>query len=192
MKKLLISLLLLFLLLAVVTVIYRKGVSISDLSRTLEQVPVSDAGLNSTAQEESRIFRRPSPRPDIFFALDGSGVSYVDIVAYPKAVLFLWTTQCQVCRDDLVRISQNCTAYEGVKLLFINLGESQTRVKQFISYYDLKKCVSDRILLDKQGYTAAKFYVTNVPTVVFFEYGTPIYKAYALNDYLIEKVYEKD
>jgi thiol-disulfide isomerase/thioredoxin len=181
-----------FLILVAAIVLSFKRSSIQDSSEVSDYVTVAqieeEAPLEETAQEPLI----EVVGPDTLYTLEGEAFKYIDLISYPKTVLFIWTTKCGVCKDELKRLSKNCSSYKGVKVFFINAGESQEKVMDFSSYYGLRECVTNKILLDRQAYVARKFYVSNVPTVVFFEYGTPIHKSYTINQYLIDRVYEAE
>ena len=190
MKRLLVILMVLFIASAIITTLNRKSVLEQESAKISQEVLVSE---DEPALKEGS--KGPSIQKwqlDVFYTLEGDPVKYNNVIFHPKTILFLWTSKCSLCKDMLVDLSKDCFSYKGVKIVFINLGESQERVKRFVDYYKLDKCISDRILLDKVGHSAIEFFVTSVPTVVFFEYGNPIYKAYTLNKYLIDKVYDKD
>ncbi len=188
MKKLILPAVFLIMI-AAILVSLRRG-PIQDSPEVFDYVSAPEIEEEFLVEEPAQ---EPAPEiagPDTLYTLDGQGHKYIDLISYPKTVLFIWTTRCSVCKDELKRLSRKCSSYEGVKVFFINAGESQEKVEGFIAYYDLKECVTDKILLDYQAYVAREFRVSNVPTVVFFEYANPIYKSYTLNQYLVDRVYQ--
>jgi len=190
MRRLSVILMVLFVVSAIVTTLNRRNVLEQESAEVGQKILVSDPEPTPKEEPEEPLF--PVRQPGIFYTLGGEAVKYEDLISYPKVILVLWTSKCDVCNDMLVEFSKDCFSHEEIKLVFVNLGESKERVKRFVDYYKLKDCATDRILLDREGYSAIKFFVANVPTIVFFEYGKPVHKAYTLNKYLIDKVYEKD
>lgn len=163
MKKIIIVLVCLFLLSAIIAAL------------TLRQKPQATALENKAEMT--------------FYTLDGEGMNYTEAVSPSKTVLFLWTSTCDVCRDTLIYLSKECSLYDDINVLYLNIGESKRLVKSFLSYYKIADCITDKTLLDAGASIRQKFFILGVPTVIFFKDGTPVNFSYTLNEYLIEKVF---
>lgn len=127
--------------------------------------------------------------PLFFYALDGQKISYNDTISPSKTVLFLWTSECTVCKDEIIRLSKECALYEDINVIYINLGETKRAVERFLSHYGVSSCILGNVLLDAAINIRRKFIVIGVPTVIFFKDGVPVDISYTLDDHLIKKVF---
>jgi thiol-disulfide isomerase/thioredoxin len=134
-------------------------------------------------------FAKDFTKNNTFYNLKDEKISYDEIIAYPNTILFLWTSWCPYCRKELLRLNRNCAYYKDVEFLYINLGENKTKVEKVISRLKLKKCISTKILLDKEGALGRKFSIIGVPAFIFLKKGIPIYKSYFINEELIKVVF---
>ena len=98
--------------------------------------------------------------------LDGETVSLSDLRGKPVMLNF-WATWCPPCRAELPYIQQ---IYEeqstrGFVVLTVNLGESPSKVKEFVQSYGL----SFPVLLDTKQGTAQKYNIGGIPTTFFID-----------------------
>jgi len=85
-----------------------------------------------------------------------------------KPVLLLfWTTWCPYCRDQLKEISdryQQLTG-EGLQVLAVNVGETESHVKSFARSRNL----SYSVLLDRSSDTARSYGILGIPTYILID-----------------------
>ena len=126
----------------------------------------------------------------IFSTLNGKEISYQKLVSKPKTVLFVWTTWCPSCKKEIKRLSKECFSVRGIDIKYINVGQSESKVKKFLKSNKIKDCISDNIILDKQSIIAQLYGITGIPSYVFIKNGKPIYKSYFFNEELAEMVFQ--
>jgi thiol-disulfide isomerase/thioredoxin len=131
-------------------------------------------------------------RAETYYKLDGSELSYETLISAPKTILFIWTTWCPVCREDLKSFSDNPYLPEDVKIFYVNIGEKKSRVEKFVNILGLQTAVTDNILLDPESVIAEKFSIIGIPTFIFFKNKIPVYRSYFINKQLIADVFEDE
>lgn len=82
-------------------------------------------------------------------------------------MLNFWATWCPPCREEMPLIQQ---VYEELSdkelvVLAINLGESSSKVKEFVQSYGL----SFPVLLDTKQDIAQKYNIRGIPTTIFID-----------------------
>ena len=109
-----------------------------------------------------------NPAPDFQLPnLDGKTVSLSDLRGKPVLLNF-WASWCRPCRDEMPHIQQVYEEWsdKGLVVLAINLGESSSKVKEFVQSYGLPFPV----LLDTKGDIAQKYNVRGlIPTTFFID-----------------------
>lgn len=82
-------------------------------------------------------------------------------------ILFFFTTWCPYCRDKFPFLAQKLKTYQeqGVRLLAIDVGESQAKVASFL---EGKEVLFD-VLLDRNSAVARSFGVVGVPTFILID-----------------------
>ena len=131
-----------------------------------EQKPVS-SGSNTQSQEVKRGTAIGDIAPDFDLAkVDGGSVSFKEIEGKP-AVLVFWTAWCPVCKEEAPHINQLAAEFEpkGVKVIGINIGESDARVAEGIKDFGIKYTVAR----DKDTSVSKSYKVVGTPTVVFLD-----------------------
>jgi peroxiredoxin len=83
------------------------------------------------------------------------------------AMLFLWTTWCPYCRQEIKTLNQMAPQLnkEGIVVFAVNVGESDYAVRRFIS----KNMIILRVLLDKNSAAAYNYDVIGVPTYIILD-----------------------
>ncbi len=127
-----------------------------------------------------------------FSSLEGNTLSYKELVSASKTVLFLWTTWCPYCREELERLSKKCIFLEGVDVYFVNVAQKESLVKKFAELENIRSCVREKIILDKDAYLSREFSVIAIPTFLFFKDGQPVYQSFFLDDEVLRTVYENE
>jgi peroxiredoxin len=120
-----------------------------------------------------------SPAPEFELAkLDGARVSLNDFAGKP-AVLVFWTAWCPSCKEKAPHINQLASEYQskGVRVLGINIGEGEARVREGIKY---------DVVHDADTQIAKDYKVVGTPTIVFLDkkgviryFGNELPKDYA-------------
>ena len=97
---------------------------------------------------------------------DGQSVSLSGFKGEPVLLNF-WATWCGPCRMEMPYIQEvyNRRSEHGVVVLSINIGESLTRVEEFMQDYNL----SFPVLLDFEGNVAERYNVGGIPTTYFID-----------------------
>jgi peroxiredoxin len=105
--------------------------------------------------------------PDFELAkLDGTKVSFNDIEGNPAVIVF-WTAWCPSCKEEAPHINKLAEEFDGngVRVLGINIGEGEARVKEGIKDFGIKYDV----LRDADTSVAKRYNVVGTPTVVFLD-----------------------
>ncbi len=105
--------------------------------------------------------------PDFELAkFDGGNIGTKDLAGNP-AVLVFWTAYCPVCKEEAPHINQLAAEFgpKGVKVIGINIGESDARVAEGIKSFGIKYTVAK----DRDTSVARNYRVMGTPTVVFLD-----------------------
>ena len=98
--------------------------------------------------------------------IDGQSVSLSDFQGQPLLINF-WATWCGPCRSEMSYIQEvydELSEREPV-VLSINIGESLTKVEEFMRGYNL----SFPVLLDMEGNVSEKYNIRAIPTTYFID-----------------------
>jgi len=114
---------------------------------------------------------------------DGSKIAFKDLEGSP-AVLVFWTAWCPVCKEEAPQLNKLSAEFEskGVRVVGINIGESDARINEGIKDFGIKYVVAK----DKDSSVAKSYKVIGTPTVVFLDkkgevkyFGNELPKDYA-------------
>jgi len=96
--------------------------------------------------------------------LDGQNISLSDFRGKPVALNF-WATWCGWCRVEMPYLQQVLEEWsdEGLVLLTIDVGESASKVRQFMQNNNF----SLPVLLDTRQVVAQKYNITSYPSTFF-------------------------
>ena len=123
------------------------------------------AGCSSSPAQSARI---GNPAPNFKLPnLEGKTVSLSDLRGKPVMLNF-WATWCPPCRAEMPHIQQVYEEWSdnGLVVLAINLGESSSKVKEFVQSYGL----SFPVLLDTKRDIAEKYNIRGlIPTTFFID-----------------------
>ena len=100
--------------------------------------------------------------------LEGEAVQLSAVLAQHKLVLLnFWATLCPPCIEetpDLVAL-QRANRERSFTVLGVNVGESQSRVKNFVS----RHLINYPVLLDRQTRVAESYGVVGIPTSILLK-----------------------
>jgi len=105
--------------------------------------------------------------PDFQFnSLEGESISLSDLRGKPVLINF-WATRCPPCVSEIPYLQEIYNEWSGTELilLVINIGESPTKVKEFLQGHNL----SLPVLLDAKQLVANKYRITAIPTTFFID-----------------------
>lgn len=99
--------------------------------------------------------------------IEGNTTSITDFKGKKNVILFFWTTWCPFCRAEMKELNKRYAEFgkDGVALLAINVGESQSKVENFITNAGL----IIPVLLDTSSATAYSYDIYGVPTYIFID-----------------------
>jgi len=99
-------------------------------------------------------------------SLESQTISLSDLKGTPVLINF-WATWCHPCVSEMPYLQEiyNEWSEAELMLLAINMGESSTKVKEFIQSYNL----SLPVLLDAKQLIASKYEIGAIPTTFFID-----------------------
>lgn len=82
-------------------------------------------------------------------------------------LLFFGTSWCPACRSEIPAMKNIYATYspKGLKVIYINIGESTKRVERFVQINSLPY----RVLLDKKETVADQYNIIGVPTFILID-----------------------
>ncbi len=108
-----------------------------------------------------------NPAPDFQLQnLDGQTVSLGNLQGKPLLINF-WATWCPPCRSEMPYIQEIYEEWsdKGLVLLAINIGESSSKVEEFMQSHNL----SFTVLLDTRQDITQKYNIQYIPTTFFID-----------------------
>jgi len=98
--------------------------------------------------------------------LDGQTVSLSNLRNKPVLINF-WATWCSPCRSEMPYIQEIYEEWsdKGLVVLAINMGESSSKVDEFMQSHNL----SFTVLLDTKQDVAQRYNITGIPTTFFVD-----------------------
>ena len=98
--------------------------------------------------------------------LDGQSISLSDLKGKPVLVNF-WATRCPPCVSEMPYLQEIYDEWsgKGLILLAINIGESSSKVEQFLQDHNL----SLPVLLDTRAVVAQRYNIRGIPTTFFID-----------------------
>ena len=99
-------------------------------------------------------------------SLDGQTVSLSNLRQKPVLINF-WATWCSPCRSEMPYIQEIYEEWsdKGLVVLGINMGESSSKIDEFMQSYNL----SFTVLLDTKQDVAQKYNIQYIPTTFFID-----------------------
>ena len=118
--------------------------------------------------------------------LSGEEVFLSDYLSEDHLLLFFWTTWCPHCRRGIKELARIISRSDQLasKIVLINIGESQRRVRKFLSQF---RKVSFNVLIDPRGELAWDCRIIGVPTYIVINKKRKVefYGYYLPRDYLV-------
>jgi peroxiredoxin len=114
---------------------------------------------------------------------DGTKISFKDLEGSPSVLVF-WTAWCPASKEEAPKINQLAAEFEskGVKVIGINIGESDARINEGIRDFGIKYTVAK----DRNAAVSKTYNVVGTPTIVFLDkkgdvqyFGNELPKDYA-------------
>ncbi len=98
--------------------------------------------------------------------LDGQSISLSDLKGKPVLINF-WATWCGPCVSEMPYIQEIYGEWsgKGLMVLAINMGESSSKVEQFLQDHNL----SLPVLLDTKQVVARRYNIRGIPTTFFID-----------------------
>ena len=98
--------------------------------------------------------------------LDGTTVSFDDLQGEPAVIVF-WTAWCPSCKEEAPEINKLVSIFggKGVRVLGINIGEGEARVREGIKEFGIEYDV----VRDADTTVAKRYGVVGTPTIVFLD-----------------------
>jgi len=127
---------------------------------------------------------------ETFERLDGSSISYASDIASGKSMIFLWTSRCPYCVNELCAMNKNENICKYSKCFFVNIGETKSEVNKVVKSLKLNDHITKNIVLDKDAILAMKFSVIGVPTFILMRDGKILDRAYHFDEKTIKHVFE--
>jgi len=125
------------------------------------------------------------------YNLEGKDFDFDKINSFENVILFFWTSQCPYCVAELNRLNKNFdfSKYKDIRFFYINIGESKSKVSNFINYLKLISNIKENVFLDSFGFLSEKYNVRAIPFYVFLKNGKVVKTGFFLNDRIIEEVF---
>ena len=151
-------------------------------SATEVKVPAAGNSAQTNEQKRGSAIGDLAPEFNLVKA-EGGNIATKDLEGNP-AVLVFWTAWCPVCKEEAPHINQLAAEFEskGVKVIGINIGESDARITEGIKSFGIKYTVAK----DTDTTVAKNYKVVGTPTVVFLDqkgtvqyFGNELPKDYA-------------
>jgi peroxiredoxin len=105
--------------------------------------------------------------PDFELArTDGGAISNKDLAGGPSVLVF-WTAWCPACKEEAPHVNSLASEFgpKGVKVVGINIGESDARIAEGIKDFGIQYIVAK----DRDTSVSKAFKVAGTPTVVILD-----------------------
>lgn len=127
-----------------------------------------------------------------FEKYSGETITYNEILSSPKAVLFVWTTRCPYCREELQKMNLDRNISKYAKFYFVDVGERHQDVEKVVKSMKLKDHISTNIIFDKDAKIAEKFSIIGVPTFIYMRNGKVVDRGYYFDESILKTVFSNE
>ena len=122
--------------------------------------------------------------------LDSQKVSLNELVdSSPNVILFIWTSWCGYCREEISRLSDKCLFYDNVDIYFVNIGDSLPAVERFLKRQHIQECLKSKIRLDYEQNLARIYPITSIPVYLFFKDGEAVTMTHYVDQDVLDYVF---
>lgn len=96
----------------------------------------------------------------------GDRISLKDLNGIPAVIVF-WTAWCPACKDEAPKVNRLAAEFQprGVKVVGINIGESDARIAEGIKDFGIKYAVAK----DRDTSVSKNYKVIGTPTVIILD-----------------------
>lgn len=131
--------------------------------------PISTSTSSGGSTSES--FKRGTAIGDLapsfsLATVDGNSISSSELAGRPAVIVF-WTAWCPICKEEAPQINKLAAEFEqkGVKVVGINIGESDARIAEGIKDFGIQYPVAK----DRDRSVAKAFNVIGTPTIIILD-----------------------
>jgi thiol-disulfide isomerase/thioredoxin len=128
---------------------------------------------------------------EVFYTLGLTRVSYEQDIAQGDTMLFIWTSRCPYCISELRAMNKNENVCKYSKCFFVNIGETESNVKDVVRSLKLKSHISQNIIADKSASLARRFSIVGVPTFIFMRDGKILDRSYHFDESAVKQIFKK-
>jgi len=128
---------------------------------------------------------------EAFYTLNGTRVSYELDIASGDTMLFIWTSRCPYCVGELREMNKNENICKYSKCFFVNVGETESAVKNIIKSLKIKESIVNNIIMDKSANLAGKFSIVGVPTFILLRDGKVLDRSYHFDENTVKRIFKK-
>jgi thiol-disulfide isomerase/thioredoxin len=141
------------------------------------------------------VLAEPFVRADeYYYDLNDKKFTYDQLIAKSKTVLFVWATWCPTCREEIKDFTSERNVRQDVNIVFLESGEKRSDVLDTIKHLAIPKTMTSLFYRDPFQEIMNRFFISTVPTVIFFQDSQIVKTAHSLTARLVDQVYppEKD
>ncbi len=111
--------------------------------------------------------RETGSRVDIeVLDMTGTKVSFRSFIGHKPLVVVFWATWCPLCRDEVPTLNR-LVADPAIKVLAVNVGDNEQKVKSFIT----TNHVGYQVVRDPAWQTTAAYKVVGLPACLILDEG---------------------
>ncbi|MCK9574171.1 MAG: hypothetical protein M0R20_07275 [Candidatus Omnitrophica bacterium] len=128
---------------------------------------------------------------EAFYTLGLARVSYEQDIAQGDTMLFIWTSRCPYCISELRAMNKNENVCKYSKCFFVNVGETESNVKDVVRSLKLKSHISQNIIANKSASLVGRFSIVGVPTFIFMRNGKILDRSYHFDENTVRQIFKK-
>jgi len=132
-------------------------------------LPQVSGGLEGVGDRSADIREAGSRRNLELMDLAGSKMVFSSFLGSKPLVLIFWASWCSECQTE-VPVLNRLAADPSIRLLAVNVGESEQKVRSFISSYH----VAYQVVRDPGWQTTTAFKIVGIPSCILLDKGGEI------------------
>lgn len=129
---------------------------------------------------------------EYYYNLNDKKFTYDELIAKPKTILFVWATWCPTCRKRVQEFTKEGNTRNDVNIVFLESGEARSVVLKTMKELDVPQSKQNLFYRDPFQEINHRFFISTVPTVMFFQDGRVVKTTHGLTARLIEQVYPQE